>query len=245
MEDTNSIAATPTEASVTASAPVETSTENISVESSEKTQTTQEIEQDSTVGSDRDANGQLIPKARLDEVISERNELRKKMEEIERQKSESERLSTMTPEQQYQEEQLEVAKQTLQKLGFVTKEEQEKMAQEQKAANMFIAECNRLEGKHDGSDGMPKFVATEVAEYMDELAKSGQYISDPETAYKLKYLDQIAETKAKQQRSSTFSEKQQGGMNQVNDTRSSELEAASKTGDFTQFLKKHAPMPKS
>ena len=117
--------------------------------------------------------------------------------------------------------------------------------QEEKAANMFIAECNRLEGKYDGSDGMPKFVATEVAGYMDELAKTGQFISDPETAYKLKNLDQIAEIKAKQQRSSTYSEKQQGGMNQVNDTRSSELEAASRTRDFTQFLKKHAPMPKS
>ena len=31
--------------------------------------------------------------------------------------------------------------------------------QEEKAANMFISECNRLEGKYDGSDGMPKFVA--------------------------------------------------------------------------------------
>ncbi len=117
--------------------------------------------------------------------------------------------------------------------------------QEEKAANMFVSECNRLEGKYDGSDGMPKFVATEVAGYMDELAKTGQFISDPETAYKLKHLDQIAEIKAKQQRSSTYSEKQQGGMNQVNDTRSSELEAAAKTRDFVQFLKKHAPMPKS
>jgi len=245
MEDTNSIAVNTTEAPVTESAPVETSTVDTSVESSEKTLITDKVEQGTDLATQEEKISKHVPY----DVFREKNEEAKKykaeLAELKAKQEESERLSTMTPEQQYQEEQLEVAKQTLQKLGFVTKEEQEKMAQEQKAANMFIAECNRLEGKHDGSDGMPKFVATEMAEYMDELAKSGQYISDPETAYKLKYLDQIAETKAKQQRSSTFSEKQQGGMNQVNDTRSSELEAASKTGDFTQFLKKHAPMPKS
>lgn len=247
MEENTIAVNTTTEAPVTDSAPVETSTVDTSIESSEKTEISNEGTQDGQVemSNQRDSSGQLIPKDRLDEVIAERNELRQKMQEVERQKAEQERLANMTPDEKYQAEQLEVAKQTLQKLGFVTKEEQERMAQEQKAANMFISECNRLEGKYDGSDGMPKFVATEVAAYMDELAKTGQFISDPETAYKLKNLDQIAEIKAKQQRSSTYSEKQQGGMNQVNDTRGSELEAASRTRDFTQFLKKHAPMPKS
>ena len=247
MEENTIAVNTTTEAPVTDSAPVETSTVDTSIESSEKTEISNEGTQDGQVemSNQRDSSGQLIPKDRLDEVIAERNELRQKMQEVERQKAEQERLANMTPDEKYQAEQLEVAKQTLQKLGFVTKEEQERMAQEQKAANMLISECNRLEGKYDGSDGMPKFVATEVAAYMDEVAKTGQFISDPETAYKLKNLDQIAEAKAKQQRSSTYSEKQQGGMNQVNDTRGSELEAASRTRDFTQFLKKHAPMPKS
>ena len=247
MEENTIAVNTTTEAPVTDSAPVETSTVDTSIESSEKTEISNEGTQDGQVemSNQRDSSGQLIPKDRLDEVIAERNELRQKMQEVERQKAEQERLANMTPDEKYQAEQLEVAKQTLQKLGFVTKEEQQKIMQEEKAANMFISECNRLEGKYDGSDGMPKFVATEVAAYMDELAKTGQFISDPETAYKLKNLDQIAEAKAKQQRSSTYSEKQQGGMNQVNDTRGSELEAASRTRDFTQFLKKHAPMPKS
>lgn len=243
MEDINSNAVnTTTEAPVTESAPVETSTMETSEESSEKTLTTEEGVQDSTKAV---AEAKVIPYERFTEVNEKAKKYEAELAELKAKQEEAERLAAMSPDEQAQQQKLEVAKETLKKLGFITKDEQQKMAQEEKAANMFISECNRLEGKYDGKDGMPKFVATEVAEYMDELAKTGQFISDPETAYKLKNLDQIAEARARQQRSSTFSEKQQGGMNQVNDTRGSELEAASKTGDFTQFLKKHAPMPKS
>jgi hypothetical protein len=243
MEDKNSIAVTTTtEAPVTESAPVETSTETTSQEPSEKTLTTEEGVQDSTKAV---PEAKVIPYERFTEVNEKAKKYEAELAELKAKQEEADRLAAMTPDEQAQQQQLEVAKETLKKLGFVTKEEQQKIMQEEKAANMFISECNRLEGKYDGKDGMPKFVATEVAEYMDELAKSGQFVSDPETAYKLKNLDQIVEIKAKQQRSSTYSEKQQGGMNEVNDTRGSELEAASRTGDFTQFLKKHAPMPKS
>jgi len=245
MEDTNSIAVNTTDASVTESAPVEQATEDTSIESPEKALISEEVEQ----GTEAKPETKVIPKVVPYERFAEVNEKAKKYEaelaELRRQQEEAQRLASMSPDELAQQQQLEVAKETLKKLGFVTKEEQERILQEEKAANMFISECNRLEGKYDGKDGMPKFVATEIAAYMDELAQQGQYVSDPETAYKLKYLDQIAEAKAKQQRSSTYSEKQQGGMNQVDDTRSSELEAAAKTRDFVQFLKKHAPMPKS
>ena len=242
MEENTIAVNTTTEAPVTESAPVETSTVDNSIESSEKTEISNGESQDSTQAIPETKS---IPYDRFAEVNEKAKKYEAELAELKAQQEESERLASMTPDEQAQQQQLEVAKETLKKLGFVTKEEQQKMAQEEKAANMFISECNRLEGRYDGSDGMPKFVATEVAGYMDELAKTGQFVSDPETAYKLKNLDQIAEAKAKQQRSSTYSEKQQGGMNQVNDTRSSELEAAAKTGDFTQFLKKFAPMPKA
>jgi hypothetical protein len=241
MEENSTAVNTTTEAPVTASAPVETSTDTSLDVSSEKTETTTEIGQDSTKATETKS----IPYDRFAEVNERAKKYEAELAELRAKQQEAERLAAMTPDEQAQQQQLEVAKETLKKLGFVTKEEQQKIMQEEKAANMFISECNRLEGKYDGSDGMPKFVATEVAAYMDELAKTGQFVSDPETAYKLKHLDQIAEAKAKQQRSSTYSEKQQGGMNQVNDTRGSELEAATRTGDFTQFLKKFAPMPKS
>jgi len=242
MEENTIAVNTTTEAPVTESAPVETSTVDNSIESSEKTEISNGESQDSTQAIPETKS---IPYDRFAEVNEKAKKYEAELAELKAKQEESERLASMTPDEQAQQQQLEVAKTTLKKLGFVTREEQQKMAQEEKAANMFISECNRLEGRYDGSDGMPKFVAIEVAGYMDELARTGQFVSDPETAYKLKNLDQIAEAKAKQQRSSTYSEKQQGGMNQVNDTRSSELEAAAKTGDFTQFLKKFAPMPKA
>ena len=242
MEENTIAVNTTTEAPVTDSAPVETSTVDTSIESSEKTEITEGEVQDSTKAV---AEAKVIPYERFTEVNEKAKKYEAELTELRAQQEEAERLANMSPDEQALQQQLEVAKETLKQLGVVTKEEQQKIMQEEKAANMFVSECNRLEGKYDGSDGMPKFVATEVAGYMDELAKTGQFISDPETAYKLKHLDQIAEIKAKQQRSSTYSEKQQGGINQVNDTRSSELEAAAKTRDFVQFLKKHAPMPKS
>ena len=245
MEDINSNAVNMADASVTESAPVEQATEDTSIESPEKALISEEVEQ----GTEAKPETKVIPYERFAEVNEKAKKYEAELAELKRQQEEAQRLATMSPDELAQQQQLEVAKETLKKtlkkLGFVTKEEQERILQEEKAANMFISECNRLEGKYDGKDGMPKFVATEIAAYMDELAKQGQYVSDPETAYKLKNLDQIAEAKAKQQRSSTYSEKQQGGMNQVDDTRSSELEAAAKTRDFVQFLKKHAPMPKS
>lgn len=240
MEDTNSIAVTPTEAPVTESAPVEESTVVSSSESSGKTPNATE----STQGTESPTEAKVIPYERFTEVNEKAKKYEAELSELKAKQAEAERLANMSPDEAYQAEQLEVAKQTLQKLGFVTKEEQEKMKAEETAKNMFISECNRLEGKYDGKNGEPAFKAAEIATFMDELAAKGQFISDPETAYKLKNLDAIVDAKARAQRSSTFSEKQQGGMNEVNDTRSSELEAASKTGDFTQFLKKHAPMPR-
>lgn len=239
-------AVTTTEAPVTESAPVESSTVN-SLEAPEKAEITSEGTQDNRVGSPGEvgSDGKVIPYDRFHEKVEEANRLKEELQALKAQQEEAQRIAQMTPEEQVQQQQLEVAKETLKKLGFVTKEEQERMRQEEKAANMFISECNRLEGKYDGKDGYPPFKATEIAQYMDELASQGQYISDPETAYKLKNLDQIAEIKAKSQRSSAYSEKQQGGMNQVTDERQAELDAASETRDFSTFLKKFAGMPKN
>jgi len=241
MEDTNSIAVTPTDAPVTESAPVEQATVDTSDTSSGETLNTPE----ETQGTQAPVESKSIPYDRFQEVNEKAKKYEAELAELKKQQEEAQRVASMTPDERLQEQQLAQAKEALRKMGFITKEEQERALQEEKAQNLFISEMNRLEGKHDGKDGMPKFVAREVAEFMDQLAAKGQYISDPETAYKLKFIDEIAEAKAKAQRSTAYSEKQVGGMNQVDDTRSSELEAAAKTRDFTQFLKKHAGMPKA
>ena len=237
MNENITTAATQTEAPVATSAPAEVSTDNNSVQSSEKTQNTQETKQDVST------NTNSVPYDRFQETIKEKNELKAKLEAIEKERLEQQRVATLTPDEREQEQQLEVAKQTLKKMGFISQDELAQREQEQKAANLFIAECTRLEGVYNGENGMPKFEPSKVAEYMDELDAKGVHVPDPEMAFKMMNFDSIVDAKAKSMRSSTFSETQQNGIDQVNDARNSELEAATKTRDFKSFLKKYAGMP--
>lgn len=227
-------AVTQAEATVTESAPVEEGTVDNSVESSEKTEITEEGGQDSSETS------KSIPYERFKEKNDEVKELRERINALEASKVEEK----PTQEQIIQEEQAERAKKILKQLGMVTREEMEQSQRAEKAKNFFLSEMNRLESKFDGSDGKPKFVPQDIAKYMDDMRGKGQEITDPELAYKLMHYDALVDAKAKAQKSSTFTEKQAGGMNEVNDARSAELEAAEKSGDLTSFLKKYAPMPK-
>ena len=234
-----------TEATVTESAPVEESTVEESLETSEKTEITQEDTQDKPAEEASDSKEpQAIPKDRFDEVVKERNELRELKAKIEAERLEKEKMVNLTPEQQIQEQQAQKAKEALRKLGVVTQEDLETIQKQEAAKNMFISEMNRLESEHNGKDGLPKFEPEKVAEFMDSQMQKGNQISDPETAYKLMHFDAIVDAKAKAQKSSAYSEKQAGGMQEVDDKRRSELEAAKKTGNIESFLKKYAPMPK-
>jgi len=241
MDEANTTAVTTSEAPVTESAPVEESTVEATVEATEKSEiTTGEEQVNQEVAED-----QMIPKQRLDEVIKERNELREFRAQQEAQKQELEAKANMTPQDLQQKEQLEKAKETLKKLGFVTQEEVAKNEESNKAKNMFISECNRLEGKYDGKDGNPAFTAVEVAEFMDQQAQSGNLITDPEVAYKLRNMDAIINARAKAQKSTAYTETQSGGMNEVTDARQAELDAAGQTGDFREYLKKYAGIKKN
>jgi len=233
------------EAPVTDSAPVEESTVEESMETSEKTEITQEDAQDNPTEEASDSKEpQAIPKDRFDEVVKERNELRELKANIEAEKLEKEKAASFTPEQQMQEQQTQKAKDALRKLGVVTQEDLEVIQKQETAKNMFISEMNRLESEHNGKDGMPKAVPQDIAEYMDSQMQKGNQISDPETAYRLMHFDAIVDAKAKSQKSSAYSEKQAGGVQEVDDKRQSELKAAKESGDMTRFLKKYAPMPK-
>jgi len=241
-------AATTMDASITASAPVETSTVDNSIETTEKSEISQEGQQDNQVEGGvqtHEEDGQSVPKARLDEVIKERNELRELKNQIEAERQERERQRSLTPEAQAQSQQAKTALGAIRKLGFLTKEDFEVSQRQEQAKNMFISDMNRLSSEHDGKDGQPKFVPAEIAEYMDDAMAKGQHITDPEMAYRLKHFDAIVDAKAKGQKSTAHAEKQSGGVQQVNDKRSSELEAAVKTGSVSDFLKKYAGMPKN
>ena len=235
-------------APATESAPVEESTVDNSMETSEKTQITQEGQQDVSEQSEgeesQDESQKAVPYDRFKEVNDKARDLEQKMAQIEAERLEKEKLANLSPEQQVQEEQAKKAREALKKLGVITQEDLQQIQQQEAAKNMFISEMNRLESTYKGEDGMPKFVPEKVAEFMDNQRAKGNDISDPETAYKLMNFDAIVDAKAKSQKSSAYSEKQAGGMNEVSDARRAELEAAKKTGDWASLLKKRAPMPK-
>lgn len=235
-------------APATESAPVEESTVDNSMETSEKTQITQEGQQDVSEQSEgeesQDESQKAVPYDRFKEVNDKARDLEQKMAQIEAERLEREQRANLSPEQQVQEEQAKKAREALKKLGVITQEDLQQIQQQEAAKNMFISEMNRLESTYKGEDGMPKFVPEKVAEFMDNQRAKGNDISDPETAYKLMNFDAIVDAKAKSQKSSAYSEKQAGGMNEVSDARRAELEAAKKTGDWASLLKKRAPMPK-
>jgi carboxylesterase type B len=239
-------------APATESAPVEESTVDNSMEASEKTEITQEGGQDVSEDSKQESQDdsqegesqKAVPYDRFKEVNEKARALEQKMAQIEAERLEREKLANLSPEQQVQEEQAKKAREALKKLGVITQEDLQRIQQQEAAKNMFISEMNRLESTYKGDDGMPKFVPEKVAEFMDEQRAKGNDISDPETAYKLMNFDAIVDAKAKSQKSSAYSEKQAGGMNEVSDARRAELEAAKKTGDWASLLKKRAPMPK-
>ena len=99
-----------------------------------------------------------------------------------------------------------------------------------------------LAEKFNGADGSPKFVPEEIANYMDEKG-----ISDPEVAYKAKYLDQLAEIKAKASRGTAFSEKPGQPMQTASfgDDRSIEIAKAKESGDWSGFFQKYISSIKS
>ena len=234
------------EAPATESAPVEQSTVDNSMETPEKAEITQEGEQEVSEQSEgqESQKEKAVPYDRFREVNEKARELEQKMAQIEAERLEKEKMANLSPEQQVQEEQAKKAREALKKLGVITQEDLQRIQQQEAAKNMFISEMNRLESTYKGDDGMPKFVPEKVAEFMDNQRAKGNDISDPETAYKLMNFDAIVDAKAKSQKSSAYSEKQAGGMNEVSDSRRAELEAAKKTGDWTSLLKKRVPMPK-
>lgn len=192
-----------------------------------------------------------IPYDRFQEKVAEANRLKEEMAQL-RAKAEiadrlGQALNPVDPQDAYRQQQLEMARQELEALGYAPLERVDQLIEQKlnayKWQERFVSQMDTLSKTYDGKDGGPKFVAEEVAKYMDDQASRGNIITDPELAFKLMNLDSIAESKAKKQRSSTFSEKPGGPVHEETDKRKSDLAAAAKTGDMRGFLKKYISIP--
>jgi len=231
--------------------------------SSELEQTTQE---DTSISAEEQSNTQVseggeagkeevqednrIPYDRFQEKVQELNEMKEQMTELKAKAEIADRLSqavnpqVTTPEQQARQRQLDAAKKELESMGYVDEKKVDSLVEqklnEYKWQERFVNQMMSLEKKYTGKDGGPKFDKDDVAKFMDEQRERGNQITDPEMAFKLMNLDQIAESKAKAQKSSTYSEKAGSPVHTETDQRKADLEAAAKTGRISDFLKKYA-----
>jgi len=123
-----------------------------------------------------DSPGKKSAEARINELIAKNKELANKLDTIEEKMAPpppppTDSTQELTPE-------VQKAVNYLKKLGFVTKEEQEKKIREVQDRAYLDAEHGRLENRFSGADGRPKYEKREIEEYM---RKRGIY--DPEVAY--------------------------------------------------------------
>lgn len=191
-----------------------------------------------------------IPYDRFQEKVQELNQMKEQMAELKAKAEIADRLSqavnsqVISPEQQARQRQLDAARKELEAMGYVDETKVDQLVEQKlnayKWQERFVNQMDQLSKKYTGKDGGPKFEPEEVAKFMDEQMQKGNHITDPEIAFKLMNLDQIAESKAKAQKSSTYSEKPGGPVHAETDERKADLEAAAKTGNIQGFLKKYA-----
>lgn len=227
-----------TEATVDMSSDVEQTAPDISAE-----------EQSNTEG-EKPEKGNRIPYERFQEKVNELNGLKEQMAELKAKAEIADRLgqafSPVNPEQSARQRQLEAARRELEQMGYVDKDTVgqlvEQRLNEYKWQERFVSQMDQLSKKYDGKDGV-KFDPEEVAAFMDKQHAAGNVITDPEIAFKMMNLDRLAESKAKAQRSSTYSEAPGRPVHEETDERKADLAAAAKTGSMGEFLKKYANIP--
>lgn len=191
-----------------------------------------------------------IPYDRFQEKVHELNQMKEQMAELKAKAEIADRLSqavnsqVISPEQQARQRQLDAARKELEAMGYVDETKVDQLVEQKlnayKWQERFVQQMDSLAKKYTGKDGGPKFEAEEVAKFMDEQMARGNQITDPEVAFKLMNLDQIADSKAKAQKSSTYSESPGKPIHSETDQRKADLEAAAKTGKISEFLKKYA-----
>lgn len=224
----------------------------------------QTAQEDTTISAGEQSNTQVsegeeskvensIPYERFQEKVSELNQMKEQMAELKAKAEMADRFSqafttqAISPEEKAKQLQLDAAKKELEQLGYVDKFTIGKMVKDEldayKWQERFVSQMDQLSKKYTGKDGGPKFDSQEVAKYMDEMTRRGNHITDPEIAFKMMNLDGLAESKAKAQKSSTFSEKPGGAVHETTDQRQADLTAAAKGRNMTDFIKKYVPIP--
>lgn len=211
-----------------------------------------EISQDDTEDSSLEEESKTVPYERFKEV----NEQAKRARELEAQVAELkakaevlDRFEKAFKPEAPKDPRLEQADKTLRDMGYVRKEDVDKLVEDRiqasRVEDAFMSQISELEKKYDGKNGLPKFDPKEVAKFMDEnpFYKDANGYPDVEKTFKAMYLDEFADGTAKQKRGTAFSEKPGKPMSSNSDDFNADFEEAVKTGDFTKHLLKRVGSP--
>jgi len=188
-----------------------------------------------------------VPYERFSEKVNELKEAKQKAELWDKLQSNPELAESMLRlisqnQPKIQDPVLRQADQQLREMGYFPAQDVIKTVErlvDQKlnmtfAQREFVGKMQGLEKTYNGQDGNPKFDAQKVAHFMD---KTG--ISDPEQAYKVMYLDNLTDNKAKQKRGTPFTERQGAPMSSNTDVKKADFENAKKSGDWESYLEKY------
>lgn len=225
----------------TPSASVEQTTSNEAV-ASEKTETTQGQED----------GGNTVPYERFSEVNAKYRELEQANAELSQKAALLDRLQQdPTIAQEFLKRMpraesdpvRERADKQLKEMGYLTKEEAAQMVQEELSRNELrskvVNRFDELEGKYDGSDGLPAFKREEIIDYMDKhgYINDENGVPDVERTFKVMHMEAFIDNSAKGKKA-TFSEKpgQPQQTSTANAEEESELKEARETGDFMKVM---------
>lgn len=247
MEGVNNVVASGDD---TTASTVETTTDTSTVENKQpKTQSdisaTSAVNDGQTDGEDGGDSDvpKSVPYERFSQKVQELNEYKQKAElwdKLQKDPSLAESVLKMTAKNAPQRDPvLERADEQLKSMRYVKADDVQQMIAVAFAQREFVTKMQDLAKVHDGSDGNPRFEYEKVANYMD---KTG--ISDPEQAYKVMYLDNLADNKAKQKRGTPFTERQGAPMSSSTDSSKADLDDATQTGNWTDYLLKRIKIPK-
>ncbi len=219
-------------------------------EASEKTEITQEGAEESTEERTEDSSLESEEKSVPYDRFKEVNDRAKEADRLEKQlveyKAKAEMVDKFTgaAEKAERSPELQKADDQLQDMKYVREDQVEAMIDSKVAkrelGNKFMGQVEVLEKKYDGKDGSPKFVAEDVADFLDKKGyQPEEYISGKitlEDAYMLMNSEGIVDAKVKQKRGTVPSEKPGQPMSSSGTTNKTDFDEAKKTGDWTQVL---------
>ncbi len=167
---------------------------------------------------------QMVPKSRMDDYRVKAEAYEKELSELRSKAQILDRLEGAFKPQVQEDPVRAEADSALREMGYVRGEDVQNMVQQlldqREMVREFGSKMETLSKQYSGEKGEPKFVAEEIAKYMDDFG-----VKDPEKAYKLMHEEALADLKVKSKLAPTYTERAGTPANTQSDGKKEELDA--------------------